>query len=344
MKRLEQEYFDADFARAAQRMDWERAMEETRSITWPRILAARDEFLAWEELCLWLDPIVRIERQVPKLVRLCVREFCPGFLEYWEKKKRKRGASSWCYFGEELRYEWIMSRLFQEAEREGWLFAVHYFSTWTSRYMRASAYSYTCYKHWRRVRPDSYPSFPEWRKNASTCNETPILHPHLRRQRASFKLVNLDVLQNAVNRYLEWETFYSWVLLAMETDKPFPANVAVELDNRCPGFRAFNENVKAADPPGIWRSAHRLLSWIHAHYFAEADAAGWLTAILIEVDNHPRSERIWAYHAHCYNLWRGGLPKTYPSFDLWRRATEVYLDLEAGADRRSALCRNKNLA
>ena len=74
-----------------------------------------------------------------------------------------------------------------------------------------------------------------------------------------------------------------------------------------------------------WQS---LMSWIADHYFQDAKTEGWFDAILVQARSHPRAIRTMEYADHCDEVWSSAIPEPYPSFEDWRRAADVYVDLD----------------
>src|SRR6516165_5272122 len=70
------------------------------------------------------------------------------------------------------------------------------------------------------------------------------------RSMASAKLVHPDRLAEAVSRYVDWEAFTHWAGPALERGSRLPAEVAAEVERRCPGFLDTNINAREQDSSG----------------------------------------------------------------------------------------------
>ena len=71
---------------------------------------------------------------------------------------------------------------------------------------------------------------------AAQCDETAHLTARERKARASAKLVHPDRLTEAVTRYIDCEALAYWARPALERGSEPPAEVARELERRCPGY------------------------------------------------------------------------------------------------------------
>ena len=71
---------------------------------------------------------------------------------------------------------------------------------------------------------------------AAQCDETAHLTAGERKARSSAKLVHPDRLAEAVARYMDYEALAYWARPALERESRLPAEVASELERRCPGF------------------------------------------------------------------------------------------------------------
>ena len=64
-----------------QRTARERAEDEARRIPWHRLLDARNEYIDWQEFCLWVRSILEVEDRIPDWMVEILDNRCPGFLE-----------------------------------------------------------------------------------------------------------------------------------------------------------------------------------------------------------------------------------------------------------------------
>lgn len=305
-----------------QRHAHERAAEEARRIPWQVLLAARNQYLDWQEFYYWARSIMESDHGIPVVLANKLAELCPGFLEAeneYVAKRPKEASLAPIRLG-----QWIDERIFGFANRGGWLFAITFYAVREPRYQRASACWSESVKKWRKAKPAEYPTFEQWRSEAAGCDETAQLLPEVRKERTCFKLVDPERLAQAVSRFIDWEAFAYWARPALEGSASLPGKVADELNSRCPGFVEFNVKQRVADKrlPHDW---DRLMLWIGEHFFQDAMAEGWYDAILISARIHPRAIRTMEYFEHCDDIWNSDLPVPYPSFETWRRDADLYL-------------------
>ena len=150
---------------------------------------------------------------------------------------------------------------------------------------------------------------------AAQCDETARLTARERKARASAKLVHPDRLAEAVSRYVDWEAFAYWAGPALDRGSRLPAEVAAEVEHRCPGYLDANINAREQDSSGASEDWPRLMLWIVDHFFQDAKAEGWFDAILIQVRSYPRAIRTMEFSDHCSEVWGSELPNPYPSFE-----------------------------
>ena len=96
-----------------------------------------------------------------------------------------------------------------------------------------------------------------------------------RKARASAKLVHPDRLAEAVSRYVDWEAFAYWAGPALDRGSRLLAEVAAEVERRCPGFLDANINAREQDSSSASEDWPRLMLWIVDHFFQNAKAEGW---------------------------------------------------------------------
>ena len=263
-----------------------RADAQSRRIPWQRLLEARNQYIDWQEFYLWVRSILEIEQCVPDWLALVLNERCPGFLK---SEKAAEGAVRkplpFCLEG------WIDDNAFGFAKLEGWFNAVQYYAIRDPRYQRAEVHWSECIEHWKQARPIRYPSFEEWKTAAAQCDETAHLLPDVGRQRAAAKWAPPHRLADAVSRYFDWEAFAYWARPALESGSTLPAEVARQLQSRCPGFLESIAQPSGARAESTSQRWNTLMYWIADHFFQDAKKEGWYDAILAQVRNHPRAIR-----------------------------------------------------
>ena len=251
---------------------------------------------------------------------------CPGFLAA-EKDKTARHAKN--AGGSAIRLgEWVDDQIFAFAGRGGWLPAVTFYAVREPRYQRASTCWSESVQRWRISRPPRYPSLEQWLLDAAKCDESARLSPEVGAQRECFKLVDSARLTEAVSRYIDWEAFAYWARPALEHEQSNVQEVARELNARCPGFARLRakERTRRGEAANEWQG---LMLWIGDHAFPDAKAEGWYDAIVISAGIHPRAIRTMEFADHCEEVWDGQLPVPYPSFEIWRRHADQYVDISS---------------
>ena len=307
-----------------QRQAQGRAAELARRVPWQVLLETRNQYLCWQEFYYWARSIIESEGEIPEWLAKKLNEMCPGFLAA-DKDKAARGTKDAGLAAIRLG-EWIDDQVFAFAERGGWLPAVTFYAVREPRYQRASTCWSESVEKWRISRPPRYPSLEQWLLDAAKCDESARLLPEVRAQRECFKLVDSARLTEAVSRYIDWEAFAYWARPALGQEQSIIQEVALELNARCPGFirLSANERTRKSEAANEWQS---LMLWIRDHVFPEAKAEGWYDAIVISAGIHPRAIRTMEFADHCEQVWNGHLPVPYPSFEIWRRHADQYVDI-----------------
>ena len=265
------------------------------------------------------------EGSIPDWLARRLDEMCPGFIAAERLSATKHPKD--VYLAPLRLGQWIDEHIFGFAEQGGWLPAITFYAVRETRYQKASACWSESVNKWRKARPHEYPSFEQWLFEAARCDETAHLLPEIRKQGECFKLVDPERLAKAVSRYIDWEAFAYWARPALEHKQFLVGEIVRELDARCPGFVEFNAKPRPAarQPPNDW---DRLMLWIGEHFFHDAKAEGWYDAILISARIHPRTIRTMEYSNHCDEVWIANLPVPYPSFEVWRRDADCYVDVD----------------
>lgn len=313
-----------DLTSRLQRHANERAAAEARRVPWQVLLEARKQYLDWQDFFHWARSIIDAERSIPDWLAQKLDEACPGFLSS-EKKYLQRHPKEASLAPVRLG-QWIDEHVFGFAKQGGWLLAITYYAVREARFQKASACWSESVEKWQKARPIQYPSLEEWRGAAAQCDETAHLLPAVRNERACFKLVSPERLEQAVSSFIDWEAFAYWARPALEAVSSLPAEVSRELDSRCPGFLV--PNAKRRPTNGHLSSDWQgLMKWIGEHFFQEAKGSGWYDAILMSALNHPRAIRVMEYSDHCDESWSSGLPIPYPSFEEWRGEADRFVDL-----------------
>lgn len=308
--------------RSVQRQVQEQAKELARRVPWPVLLETRNQYLEWQEFYYWARSIIECEQRVPDWLKRRLEEMCPGLIKPKTPRRLKNQGDARLAIGLGA---WIDEHVFGFAAKAGWLPAVTFYAVRDPRFSKVSRYWSESVKNWREVKAREYPSLDEWRREAQRCDETIDLLPKIRKQRECFKLVQSERLANAVSSYIDWEAFAYWTRPAFEQELPLLPEVASAIDERCPGFAAFNATATNGRErlASVW---DRLMPWIGDHFFQQPKNEGWFDAILISVRMHPRSIRTIEYADHCEEVWKGELPVPYPLFEAWRQDADRYVE------------------
>jgi hypothetical protein len=254
-----------------QRHAHERAAEEAWRIPWQVLLAARNQYLDWQEFYYWARSIMESEHGIPDLLARKLDEACPGFLgaekQYLlrHRKKPRLRRSGWA--------NGLTNAFSGLRSKEG--------GSWRSRSMpcgkrdikRPQLAGRTLYRNGSKPDPSNVRRSKEWRREAARCDETARLLPAIRKQRACFKLVDAERLAHAVSLFIDWEALAYWARPAFEAGGSLPSAVTHELDSRCPGFLESNTEQRGVNgrSPDDW---HRLMLWISEHFFQGARSEG----------------------------------------------------------------------
>ncbi len=133
-------------------------------------------------------------------------------------------------------------------------------------------------------------------------------------------------LLEARRLYVEWNAFSLWVRAITEAEGEIPTWLSRILGERCPGFLECERQYREAYPEEesiLWR---RLAEWIEANVVGFAKHEGWLRAVTFYAVRDPAFSRDCAYWQHSEKQWKRRRPSSYPSFEEWRRASEVCSD------------------
>ena len=222
---------------------------------------------------------------------------------------------------------WIEDHFFADAKNDGWLDAATYYAARDARCLKAEAYWSDYVRESKKATARSFVPFQDWLRSAAAQSDPrPHLSPELRKLWEPLSRVTIERLQEAVDRYLEWQALARWVRSPLESDaRNLPSSVEVQLRRRCPGFLEYDAQLRGSDSPLLPRSWFRLMDWIEDHFFSEAKAEGWFSAVVFSAENHPRSERTIEY----WMEWDDALlPEdfgSYPSFEEWRARADSYV-------------------
>jgi hypothetical protein len=300
----------------------ERADNEARRVPWQKLLEARNRYIDWQEFSLWVRSILEVEHRVPAWLREVFDDRCPGFLEAEGRGSERPTSKRPLHLCLE---DWIGDKVFGSTKKEGWFNAVAYYAIRDLRYQKAEDCWSECVKKWKRVKPIRYPSFDEWKSMSGRSDSAAYLSSGKRKSWAPSPRVDPGRLADAVSRYIDWEAFAYWTRPALERPRQLPGEVAAELRCRCPGFGEVFAQEKKLSFRSRAHSWDRLMTWITDHFFQDAQNEGWFEDILTQARNHPRAIRTMEYADDCDEAGRLHPPKSYPSFQEWRKQADAYL-------------------
>ena len=125
------------------------------------------------------------------------------------------------------------------------------------------------------------------------------------------KLVDAVTLNDAVERYVQWETLALWIRAVVTSEHAIPDFVSAELKSRCPGF------LEARTAASVDTLCTELLDWIENHVFRTAVCEGWIDAVTFNARRRQDSRKVWKYWERSQRRWQARRPSEYPSFSDW---------------------------
>jgi hypothetical protein len=281
------------------------ATRQLMRVPWDRFRKAHRAYPRWLAFALWTQAIVAAEGRVPSWLAAIVKKRCPNLTEN-EALTGEPGLLA-------LRlHEWIHEQIFRHAKEEGWLDALIFFGVRELRSQAAWDYWEHCEKAWDRRRPRAYPAFEKWWQTAQ-------------RYRLGEK-ASVIRLADAVEKYFEWQAFAYWLRPLLEANIELPAQVAVELERRCPDFLQFNNSHVLGKQEEKAKAWQRLVGWIEDHFFSEAQKEGWFDIVVQQAPDDPHYVRMAEYGKRWNRTWAGNPSVAYSSFRQWRRAADCYVE------------------
>jgi hypothetical protein len=136
-----------------------RARRQLMRVPRSRFHKAYEDYIRWQAFVLWVRAVVDSEGRVPQWLEEVLRMRCPGFLAQRADSKKRRALDL------QLR-QWIDDQAFRFAKKEGWLDAVAFYGFRDARLEGIWGYSEHCRRAWKKRRPKSFPTFPEWWRSA----------------------------------------------------------------------------------------------------------------------------------------------------------------------------------
>ena len=285
----------------AQALASRQAKKQLLQIPWKRFRKAYEEYPQWLGLSLWSGALVTAQGHASTELLKTLRDRCPGFLES-EESTREPNLLAFHLL------EWVHSRIFDHAKRQGWLDALTFYGVRHIRSRAAWAYWELCETEWSRVPPKAVPSFEKWRQRAlerRICGE-----------------VTYSDMALAVEKYIDWEATAQWVRPLLTAGIKLPTHVVTELERRLSSacYRPASASKDKGGRRSInWQSVIRAAK---QHVLRDAKVEGCLDDFMGWIRSYPRHVRLMAYG----KLWTREQPekqvRSYASFPQWNRAAD----------------------
>jgi len=287
----------------AQALASRQAKKQLLQIPWSRFRKAYEEYPQWQGLSLWTRAVVTAKGHASTELLKTLRERCPGFLES-EESIREPNLLAFHLL------EWVHSRIFDHAKRQGWLDALTFYGVRHLRSQAVWAFWEHCENEWSRVLPKAVPSFEEWRQRAL--------------ERKVYGEVTYAKVVSAVERYIDWEAMSLWLSPLFASGTKLPLHVVSELERRLPSacWRLRSApGEKGESKSTNWRFVIRAGK---EQCLADAKGADGLHSFVEWVRSHPQHVLLAAYGKHWRKERSKNQPQRYPSFRQWRLAAGRY--------------------
>jgi hypothetical protein len=297
----------------------ERALEQARRVPWTKLAAAVQKANEWETFTLWLRAVVDAAGKIPLIVDRELETRVPGLIKAVETQMPPvlnadaPGHELW-----NLAYDWGIANIFSEPYRNGWLDAVHYFSSMSLPYMKAWAHWERVNTEWRTNPPAEWPSYQQWQSEVAAVTQSSNPESVAQRVLDAVNSVPKGEWEHFFSRFFDLVAFSLWMELVLDIDGPRSRVLMDELAKRYPGF-AFSR------PGQSSREAVRdLNSWVIENTL-RVDDESVLAALSWHVRNDPAYYALRNYAAECHECWSDHHPGYLPYFDEWRNAADNYI-------------------
>jgi hypothetical protein len=145
---------------------WQKAqhMMLRDKISYRDVGKAVEKCLDSEALILWLRPLFVSNVKLPPHVTPKVKRRCPGIMEFQKSGTHRSGKENskiWRHLN-----EWRQDQYLSDAKEDGWLDFLLQRARSHPLHMRLVVYGNHWAKAWPRNRPQTYPSFRQWRRAA----------------------------------------------------------------------------------------------------------------------------------------------------------------------------------
>ena len=197
--------------------------QQALRVPWRELASAREQMIEWRSFALWVRAVVSAEQALPGWLRESIDQRCPGFLG--SQNQQTNDDSIWLDLT-----DWVDQHCFGAPRGAGWLEALHYYSGRDPRSELTWEHWTHTESEWQARRPDEYPSFELWHRQAlgdrGAAGESGI-------SRLPAAAIDFAAL---VNEYIEWEAFAFWARLIVESVGNVPDYLKAVVSQRCPGF------------------------------------------------------------------------------------------------------------
>jgi hypothetical protein len=279
------------------------ANEQLLRVPWERFRRAYQQYPRWQALALWGESACATSHEPPSCLSRTLKRFCPQFAE-----ARSRSLPSEPFARQLL--QWVHTRKFLRARREGWLDALIFYGV--RHTLSRGAWEYAGYweTKWNRECPAPFPAFGQWWRS--------ILRWPLSDR------ADCATIHAAVERYVAWEAVTLWLRSALSERCRLLPDALLEIERHCAGLGNVRDWPTRDDETGLalWRRIadagnHRLLS--------QARLEGWVDELLKQSALHPWHVRTRAYATHSQTHRGRSRASSDPSFQQWSRAAARYV-------------------
>jgi hypothetical protein len=280
------------------------AKKQLLQVPWNRFRKAYEEYPQWLGLSLWIRAVVAAKGYASTELLKTLRERCPGFLES-EESIRESNLLAFHLL------EWVHSRIFVHAKRQGWLDALTFYGVRHLHSQAVWAYWEQCEIERGRVSPKTVPSFEEWRQRAL---ETKISGE-----------VTYSNLALAVEKYIDGEAMALWVHPLLAPSIKLPRHVVSELERRLP-HDSHHRSISAkrgARGHVNWRFVIRAANLLR---LGDAKAEGCFDDLVESLRSHPRYVRLMIYGRYWAKVQARDQLERFPTFRQWGIAAERYVE------------------
>lgn len=151
-------------------------------------------------------------------------------------------------------------------------------------------------------------------------------------------------LLKARRDYIRWQAYVLWVRAIEETEGHFPLWLRERVEKRTRGYLSYAAaySLQHRHPPRPDTTWRLLELWVSEHIFRRQCTEGWVNAVGYYAVKDLASLRDDAYSEWCIENWKQRKPRSYPTFAVWRKASELVPDgvldqLEMRDDRRELI-------